>query len=209
MRQNRLFRTSLLAAAVGVAFAGAFAALPAFAQQQATAPPRTTEQTVEATAQVVDIDQAKREVTLEDEDGDKQTVVVGPEVQRLDEVAVGDTIRVRYTIGVTSELRAPTAEEKAEPFVALEGGGRSPEGTAPAGGAARMFRIVATIDSMDKVAETATLKGPNGNMVTVKVQDPSLLDKAKVGDSVVVTAAESVALSVEKVNPNMPKSKEK
>jgi hypothetical protein len=63
-----------------------------------------------------------------------------------------------------------------------------------------MFRVVATIDAIDKTDRTATLKGPRGNYVTVAVQDPALLESAKVGDTVVVTAAESVALSLEKVD---------
>ena len=62
-----------------------------------------------------------------------------------------------------------------------------------------MFRIVATIEAIDRKANTATLKGPKGNTVTVEVQDPTVLEKPKVGDTVVVTAAESVVVSLEKV----------
>ena len=81
----------------------------------------------------------------------------------------------------------------------VEGAGTAPSDQAPAGGAARVFRIVATIEAIDQTAQTATLKGPNGNSVTVKVDDPALLAKPKIGDTVVVTAAESVVLSLEKV----------
>ena len=63
-----------------------------------------------------------------------------------------------------------------------------------------MFRIVATIEAIDRKANTATLKGPKGNTVTVEVQDPTVLEKPKVGDTVVVTAAESVVVSLEKVD---------
>ncbi|MCC8363815.1 hypothetical protein LK996_12100 [Lysobacter sp. A6] len=172
--------------------------LPAFAQQT-TAAPRTMEQTVESTATVTAVDREKRQVTLKNEDGETSTIDVGPEVKRFDEVAVGDTVRATYTVGITSELRAPTEEEKAEPLVAVEGGGVAPEGQAPAGGAARIFRVVATIEALDRTTQTATLKGPNGNYVTVKVQDPTLLTQPRIGDTVVVTAAESVVLSLEKV----------
>ena len=171
---------------------------PAFAQQT-TAPPRTVEQTVEATATVTAIDKATREVTLKSEDGESSKIVVGPEVQRFDEIAVGDTVRARYTICMTTELRAPTEDEKKEPFVALESSGKSPEGTAPAAGAARMFRIVATIEALDRTTQTVTLKGPEGAYVTVKVEEPALLTKPRIGDTVVVSVAESVALSLEKV----------
>ena len=188
-----------------IACVAAACALPAFAQeqaaapQQATAPPRTTTESLERTAVVTAVDKEKREVTLKNQDGEISTFVVGPEVKRFDEIGVGDTVRAKYTIGVTSELRAPTEEEKAEPLVAIEGAGTAPADQAPAGGAARAFRIVATIEAIDKTALTATLKGPGGNSVTVKVEDPSLLAKPKIGDTVVVTAAESVVLSLEKV----------
>lgn len=174
-------------------------ALPAFAQaQQTTDAPRSMEQTIEKTATVTAIDKAKREVTLKSEDGESQTIVVDPEVKRFDEVAVGDTVRAKYTVGITSELRAPTEEEKADPLVAVEGAGKAPGDKAPAAGAARMFRVVATIEAIDKTNQTVTLKGPEGNQMTVKVQDPALLAKPHVGDTVVITAAESVVLSLEK-----------
>lgn len=173
-------------------------ALPAFAQQT-TAPPRTMEQTVEKTALVTAVDREKRQVTLKNEDGEVSTIDVGPEVKRFDEIAVGDSVRATYTVGITSELRAPTEEEKAEPFVAVEGGAVAPEGEAPAAGGARIFRVVATIEALDRTTQTATLKGPSGSYFTVQVQDPTLLTKPHIGDTVVITAAESVVLSLEKV----------
>jgi len=187
-------RTPLLIACLTAA-----CALPALAQQQTTAPARSMEQTIEKTATVTAVDKEKRQVTLKNEEGESSTIDVGPEVKRFDEVAVGDTVRAKYTVGITSELRAPTEEEKAEPFVAVEGGGTAPEDKAPAGGAARIFRVVATIEALDRTTQTATLKGPNGNYFTVQVEDPTLLTKPHLGDSVVITAAESVVLSLEKV----------
>jgi hypothetical protein len=198
MHTPRRLRLSLLAACLVAALAS-----PAFAtgQQQATEGPRTIEQTVESTATITAVDRAKREVTLRNEDGEVSTIVVGPEVKRFDEVAVGDTVRAKYSVGITAELRAPTEEEKKDPFVAVEGGGTAPAPGTPAAGAARMFRVVATIEALDRTTQTATLKGPNGNYMTVKVPEPDMLLKPHIGDTVVVTAAESVVLSLEKVAP--------
>ena len=173
---------------------------PVFAQAaQTTDVPHTMHQTVEATATISAIDKATRTLTLKLDDGTSTQIVAGPEMKRFDQLAVGDKVHARYTLAVTSELRAPTDAEKAEPFLAVEGGGRTPEGTAPGGGAGRLIRVVATIEALDRTAQTATLKGPNGNYVTVKVQDPTLLTQPRIGDTVVVTAAESVVLSLEKV----------
>ncbi|MCK7506097.1 MAG: hypothetical protein MZV70_19805 [Desulfobacterales bacterium] len=43
-----------------------------------------------------------------------------------------------------------------------------------------------------------TLKGPEGNKETIKVKDPKNLKKVKVGDNVVISYTEALAISVEK-----------
>lgn len=191
----RLARACLVAC---FGFAAAALVAPAFAQE-ATAPPRTVQQTVNATATITGVDKAKRTFTLKDENGKETTITAGPELARFDEFAVGDKVHASYTLGLTADLRPPTEEEKKEPFLAVEGGGRAPgDARTPAAGAGRMFRIVATIEALDRTNQTATLKGPNGNYMTVQVADPALLSKPRIGDTVVVTASESVAVSLEK-----------
>ena len=43
-----------------------------------------------------------------------------------------------------------------------------------------------------------TLKGPEGNVVRVKVMDPKNLEKVKVGDKLFITYTEALAISVER-----------
>ena len=52
---------------------------------------------------------------------------------------------------------------------------------------------------LDRPSQTVTLKGPMGRYLTVRVEDPSVLMKPRLGDTVVVTAVEALAVSVEKV----------
>ena len=195
----RMIRTAL--------FLACLAAAPAFAQEartqaasQSDPTSRSMQQSIESVATITAVDRAKREVTLKKDDGEILTMPVPEEMTRFNEVKVGDKVRARYTVSMTAELRPPTEEEKKDPFVAIEGGGKADANEAPAAGGARMFRIVATIEAIDRKANTATLKGPKGNTVTVEVQDPTVLEKTKVGDTVVVTAAESVVVSLEKVD---------
>ena len=56
--------------------------------------------------------------------------------------------------------------------------------------------VVATIDAIDKDAETVTLKGPEGNTKTVKVRNPANLEKVAVGDQVMITLTRAVAVDV-------------
>src|SRR5688572_16903785 len=51
---------------------------------------------IETTAEIVAIDKDARVVTLEDEDGEIEDVVCGPEVKRFDELKVGDKVTFRY-----------------------------------------------------------------------------------------------------------------
>jgi hypothetical protein len=44
----------------------------------------------------------------------------------------------------------------------------------------------------------ATLRGPEGKVVDVKVRNPKNLENVKEGDQVVITYTEAVAVSVEK-----------
>lgn len=187
-------RTSLLAVcALTLGFGSAARA--------ADEPARRYEQLITVTAKVEKIDLATREVDLKGPLGNVATIVAGPEVKRLNEIKVGDEVTVEYYIGLAAELRAPTEEEKAQPFVVLDGTAKAPKTSAPSGAEARIVRVVATIEGLDRTTQTVTLKGPRGRYLTVRVQDPAVLLKPRLGDTVVVTATEAIGVSVEKVKP--------
>ena len=56
-----------------------------------------------------------------------------------------------------------------------------------------LFRSAA----IDKLAGTVTLRGPSGDMTTIKARDPQKLDRVSVGDVVEITYTEAVAIAVE------------
>ena len=69
--------------------------------------------TVTATATIQAIDHATRSVTLRNDKGEEDTFVAGPEVQRFNELKVGDTIRLTYHESLVFQLRkagAPSRE---------------------------------------------------------------------------------------------------
>ena len=63
----------------------------------------------------------------------------------------------------------------------------------------------ATIDSIDKKAPTATIKGPEGNAETIKVKNPKNLEGVKVGDLDDITYAQALALALDKPAPKSTK----
>ena len=104
----------------------------------------------------------------------------------------------RSLISVAAELRPPTPEEEKTPLVMLDAAGKAPPGTSPAAGGLRRFKVVTTIEGLDRPTETITVKGPRGNYLTTRVADPSNLTKMRIGETIVVTYTEALAISLEK-----------
>jgi hypothetical protein len=172
--------------------------------QETAAPqnaPMGRTETMHATmsAEVTAIDLDKREVTLKGPQSNEVTLTVGDAVKRLDEVKVGDFVRVDYLVSVAAELRPPTPEEAQHPLVIMAAAGRAPTDSAPAGGVARQFKVVTTIEALDRRDETVTVKGPMGHYLTARVADPDNLTKVHIGDTIVIVYTEALALSLDKV----------
>ncbi len=153
---------------------------------------------VTLTASVEAIDPATREVTLKGPLGNTATFTVDQRVKRLDEVKVGDLVRADYYISIAAEVRKPTAEELKHPLVVLDAAGKAPPGTSPAAGGLRRFKVVTTIKGLDRPTQTVTVKGPRGNYLTARVADPSRLTQVRIGDTILVTYTEALAISLEK-----------
>jgi len=153
---------------------------------------------VTITASVEAIDQASREVTLKGPLGNSVTFTVDQRVKRLSEVQVGDFVRADYFVSFAAELRKPTPEEEKTPLIMLDAAGKAPPGTSPAAGGLRRFKVVTTIEGLDRSTQTITVKGPRGNYLTARVADPSNLTQMRIGENIVVTYTEALAVSLEK-----------
>jgi Cu/Ag efflux protein CusF len=74
----------------------------------------------------------------------------------------------------------------------------------PAAAEVKAVKVQGTVAAVDKDAKTITLKGPKGRTVTLDVQDPQKLEVVKVGDPVVATYYEAVAIEVKKSGAATP-----
>ncbi|MFN0243745.1 MAG: hypothetical protein ACKVWV_12715 [Planctomycetota bacterium] len=166
-----------------------------------TSTPTTREETALATvtATVEAIDVAKREVTLRGPQGNVVTFVVDERVERLAEIRVGDQVTADYYVALAAELRAPTEEERAAPLVVVDARARAPKGTRPAGGALRTLRVVATVVGLDRPTQSVLLTGPRGNALSVHAREKSNFEKLHIGDTIIVTYTEALAVSLKKV----------
>jgi Cu/Ag efflux protein CusF len=171
-------------------------------QPQSKARPitRTEAALTTATATVQSIDYDKREVTLKGPLGNEVTFTVDPQVKRLNEIKVGDVVRADYYVSLVAELRKPTSEEEKNPIAVVEDSGKAPARESPGAGQMRRVKVVTTIEGIDRPTRTITIKGPRGNYLTARVEDPSNLEKVRIGENIVVTYTEALAISLEKVN---------
>lgn len=181
-------------------------ALWAEAQPAATSAPLTRKDAVlvTITASVQAINPETREVTLKGPLGNEVTFTVDQQVKRLNEVKVGDLVEADYYVSFAAELRKPTAEEVKEPIVLLGAVGKAPPGTSPAAGGLRQFKVVTTIEGLDRPTRTITVKGPRGNYFTARVAEPSRLTQMRIGENIVLTYTEALAISLEKVEKKRP-----
>jgi hypothetical protein len=170
----------------------------AFAQAtQGAAPPKVVKE-MEAvmTATVVAIDLQTRIVSLKGEDGEVRDIKVGEEAVNLPQVKVGDLVTVKFYESIAVEVIKPGTVMGAGEKTAVV---RAKPGEMPAGMVARQVSVTAIITAIDKQKSTMTLKGPEGKLAVVKVQDPANLEKVKVGDELMITYTEALAISVEHV----------
>ncbi len=147
------------------------------------------------TATVTAIDLQKRMVTLKGPKGEVRTIKVGEEAVNLPQVKVGDLVRVKYYESLAVEVIKPGTASGAGEKTAIV---RAKPGEMPGGMAAQQTTVTATVTAIDKKKGTLTLKGPEGNKVVAKAEDPKNLDKVKVGDELLITYTEALAISVEK-----------
>ena len=151
-------------------------------------------------AKVEAINMTTRDVTLKGPLGNVVTFTVDKRVTRLAEIKVGDEVVADYYVSYVAELRAPTAEEKAKPLTILTETTKAPADAQPAAGALRIIKAVVTVEGLDRPTRSLTVSGQSGT-VTVQVADVAALSKLRLGDSLVVTYTEAIAVGIEKRAP--------
>jgi len=176
---------------------GGCATAPAGKSAGTAEPPSwQTSSLVEETATVEAVDQSTRMVTLKGPKGNSVTFKASDEVRNLAQVKVGDEVKFAYYESLAVRvLKTGEAFPAAGESSAMA---RAKPGEKPAGVVGTETTVNATITAIDKKAKTATLKGEDGKSVTVTPLRPEKLDEVKVGDRLVITYTEAVAVSVEK-----------
>lgn len=147
---------------------------------------------VTITATIEAIDKANRAVTLKGPKGNSVELKVADQMEGFNSLKVGDQVSATYFEAVVVELSKPGARPSTgEPVTSITRNDRKPGGVAR-----REQRFTVTIQAIDAAARSITVKGPQGRVVPLLVQDPKQLETLKVGDSVDVTYFESLLVNV-------------
>jgi plasmid maintenance system killer protein len=144
--------------------------------------------------EVTKIDAATRTVTLKNKDGET-SIVAGPEVKNFSEIKVGDHFDVVYELAVAIELvkvkNPGTTSEQVSTSTTT-----APQGDKPGMITTNTVTATANVEAIDAAKNIVSLKGPQGNIFKVKVQNPDLMKDIAVNDQVKVVYTEAIAAVV-------------
>jgi hypothetical protein len=143
---------------------------------------------------VTKIDAKNRIMTFKSKEGELD-IVAGPQVKSFAKIKVGDRLDVQYTLAVIIELVKMKGNDVRGREVKSDNQ-TSKVGEKPATVRADIVKTTASVVAVNPKKQILTLKGPKGNVVEVKVEDPALLKGIAPKDHVFVTYTEAVAIAV-------------
>ncbi len=161
---------------------------PVIAQEKAGA---IAAAAIEAVVTVVDVDRAKRIVTVRGPQGREVAINVPPEAQNLDQVQPGSRFKVRYLESVAVSIKkGGTASSSAGRTVKL-----APKGDVPGGMVVNMVQIAGVVESIDYGSRLVSVRGPEGRLLNFTASDDVQdLEQFRTGDVISVEYTESLAM---------------
>jgi len=158
-------------------------------------PSFSASQSMTVSAVVTAIDHDTRVVTVRKPDGEELTFTASEEVRNLPQVQVGDILVAEYVESVSIEVMADDGMgTDAAEAVAM---GRAEVGAMPGFAAMDSKIVIAKVEEINLELNTFKLKGPDGVVEEFVARNPDNLRRSEVGDLVVITTTEAVAISVE------------
>ena len=158
-------------------------------------PSMSASRSVVVTAEVTAIDHETRVVTVKRSDGEEITFTASEEARNLGQVGVGDILTAEYIESIDVQVFPNDGmEPEAAAAVAVA---RAKEGDMPGFAAMEQTVIVTTLEEVNLENNTFKLKGPQGNITEYVARVPENLRRVEIGDLVVITITDAVAIVVE------------
>jgi hypothetical protein len=197
-RSIRLHRSSLLIPAALLCAAACQSTSSNAAEPESTRVELTDERSL--SAQVVALDAADRGLTLRREDGEMLELQVGPAVRNYEQIAVGDTLRVRYEESLAVE-KLPAGSE-VRPLEAALAAGRAAPGETPGAGVALAWSARVRIESIDTKRAIVVFSLADGELVAHRLRTEEgrrFVEGLAFGDVVQLEYGQRLALGIEKL----------
>ena len=138
--------------------------------------------------EVVTVDPTNLLVAIKHENGNVSTMEVRS-TGELEGLKPGDRVSIQYFEG--GQIGKPEASE-ASKLASLR------DGIIAASATAMKHHLVGSIERVDLYSQEVTLKGSDGSLQTIEITNPEDLKNVKAGDTVVITNAQALALSLMK-----------
>jgi hypothetical protein len=145
-------------------------------------------------ATITAINHTTRVVTLKDAQGNIQDILCGPEIQRFNELKVGDTVTFSYHAAAVVQITKPGAAKAATSTGATMTRG---QGVKPSGAVTEQHHASVTVDAIDAAAPSITVRTADGHKMTALIEDKKNLEGVKVGDKIDITFTEAFMVTVE------------
>ncbi len=154
--------------------------------------------TTTVTAKVVDVNHHKQWLVLEGPGGKNWAVKVDTKVKNFKNIKKGDMVKIQHSESILWSIVKPAAPPgpSKEVIVVKE---TAPVGKKPALAEAEVVNVTAVIENVDKATKTVWIKGPDGNLVGLKVNDLKALEAIKPGETIVAKYTEALVINVEAV----------
>jgi hypothetical protein len=144
---------------------------------------------------IVSVDRENKLVTLQGPGG-KQLTVHAYNAYNLAAAKPGDPFVAKFYEIAT--IRKLMPGESPPPASLAQGIVSAAPGQTPGGAIGRQIQFVVTLDAINKSRKTVSVEGPDGAAETVKVSNPENLDRVQVGEKIVVTLTDVIAISLDK-----------
>lgn len=150
---------------------------------------------VTASAIVKGIEKETRTLMLELAGGDVVEVTADDRIRNFDQISLNDEVVVEYAQSLSLTLQKVRSDDTDVSIGAAAA--RAEPGMKPAGGVGQVIQAFADVVAVSPGKSTITLRGPQGRIFELLVNNPDHFTVVSAGDQVLVTYTEAVAVSVE------------
>jgi hypothetical protein len=173
-----------------------FAACIAVSAQAADMPGVEFSDALAIKARVAGVDRQDRVLWVQGPEGNVVVLEVSDAVENFKQIRVDDQLALEYYEAVALYIGGKGEPPEADAGEVLA---TAPKGMEPGGTRVETVHVAAIIEAIDTAKRTLTLKGPEGNVIPLKVpKSVTAFDKLQVGDAVNASYAEAFAISVNK-----------